>query len=49
MPSSNGDLVLQRPAANVEPMLGATLRWRHAITLPMLSSPASIRSAETVW
>ena len=34
--------------AKVETMVGATLRCRHAITLPLLSRPASIRSTETV-
>ncbi len=35
-------------AANVEAMLGATLRCRQAVTLPLLSRPASMRSTETV-
>ena len=30
-------------------IVGATLLWRHATTLPSLSSPASRRSADTVW
>ena len=48
MPSSNGASCTAL-AANVEAMVGATLRCRQAITLPLLSRPASIRSAETVW
>ena len=48
MPSSMGIWCLVS-GAKVEPMLGAALRWRQATTLPDLSSPASIRSAETVW
>ena len=47
MPSSKGAWCTV-PAANVDAMLGATLRCRQAITLPFLSRPASMRSTETV-
>jgi hypothetical protein len=33
----------------VEKIEGATLRCRHATTLPLLSRPASRCSAEVVW
>lgn len=46
MPSSIG-ISCVVPAVNIELRLGATLRCRHAITLPFLSKPASMRSTET--
>ncbi len=48
MPSSNG-ASWSAPALKVEKIVGATLRCRHATTLPFASTPASIRSADTVW
>ena len=48
MPSSNG-ASWSAPALKVEAIVGATLRCRHATTLPLASSPASMCSTETVW
>ena len=47
MPSSNGASCVWS-GLKIDRMVGATLRCRQATTFPFASSPASMRSAETV-